>query len=171
MIFNQGSFYLSSLFSNNFVYLSGLKHIEMKKFFAEFRAFAMRGNVVDMAVGIIIGAAFGKIVSSLVGDVIMPGIGLLIGGVDFSNLAITLQQASVDANGKEIAPAVLIRYGAFLQVILDFIIVAFAIFMMIKGMTALQKRKDAETPPPAPAKMTPDQELLTEIRDLLKKDK
>lgn len=143
----------------------------MRKFFAEFRAFAMRGNVVDMAVGIIIGAAFGKIVSSLVGDIIMPGIGLLVGGVDFSSLAITLQQAVTDANGKEISSAVLIRYGAFLQVILDFMIVAFAIFMMIKGMTALQKRKDAEIPPPAPPKITPEQELLTEIRDLLKKDK
>lgn len=143
----------------------------MKKFLADFRAFAMRGNVVDMAVGIIIGAAFGKIVSSLVGDIIMPGIGLLVGGVDFSDLAITLKQAVVDAAGKETSPAVLIRYGAFLQVILDFIIVAFAIFMMIKGMTALQKKKEEEAAAPAAPKITPDQELLTEIRDLLKNKK
>lgn len=141
----------------------------MKQFFADFKAFTMRGNVVDMAVGIIIGAAFGKIVSSLVGDIIMPGVGLLIGGVDFSSLSVTLKHAVVDAGGKEIAPAVLIRYGAFIQVVLDFIIVAFAIFMMIKGVSSLQ-RKRAEAPvAPEPPKPTVDQELLTEIRDLLKK--
>ncbi len=142
----------------------------MKRFLAEFKAFAMRGNVVDMAVGIIIGAAFGKIVSSLVGDIIMPGIGLFIGGVDFSDLAITLKHAVIDADGKEITPAVLLKYGSFLQVVVDFIIVAFAIFMMIKGMTALQRKKEEEpTSAPEPPKMTTDQELLTEIRDLLKK--
>lgn len=142
----------------------------MKQFFEDFKAFTMRGNVVDMAVGIIIGAAFGKIVSSLVGDIIMPGVGLLIGGVDFSNLSITLKQAVVDAAGKEIAPAVLIRYGAFIQVVLDFVIVAFAIFMMIKGITSLQRKKaTAPTAAAEPPKPTLDQELLTEIRDLLKK--
>ena len=145
----------------------------MRKFFEDFKAFAMRGNVVDMAVGIIIGAAFGKIVSSLVGDIVMPSIGLFVGGVDFSDLAVTLKQATLDASGKEIAPAVLLKYGAFLQVVLDFIIVAFAIFMMIKGMTALQRKKENEAAAPVsePPKMTPDQELLTEIRDLLKNDK
>ncbi|MEG2849645.1 MAG: large-conductance mechanosensitive channel protein MscL [Bacteroidales bacterium] len=143
----------------------------MKQFFEDFKAFTMRGNVVDMAVGIIIGAAFGKIVSSLVGDIIMPGVGLLIGGVDFSNLAIVLKQAVVDANGKEIAPAVLIKYGAFIQVIFDFIIVAFAIFMMIKGITILQRKKEsAPSVAQTPAKKTPQEELLTEIRDILKKN-
>lgn len=143
----------------------------MRQFFEDFKVFIMRGNVVDMAVGIIIGAAFGKIVSSLVGDIIMPGVGLLIGGVDFSNLSITLKHAVTDAGGKEIAPAVLIKYGAFVQVILDFIIVAFSIFLMIKGISVLQRRK--ETPQavtPEPPKITPEQELLTEIRDLLKKN-
>ncbi|MEF9932201.1 MAG: large-conductance mechanosensitive channel protein MscL [Bacteroidales bacterium] len=143
----------------------------MKQFFEDFKAFTMRGNVVDMAVGIIIGAAFGKIVSSLVGDIIMPGVGLLIGGVDFSNLAIVLKQAVVDANGKEIAPAVLIKYGAFIQVIFDFIIVAFAIFMMIKGITILQRKKEsAPSVAQTPAKKTPQEEILAEIRDILKKN-
>lgn len=141
----------------------------MKKFLADFKAFAMRGNVVDMAVGIIIGAAFGKIVSSLVGDIIMPGVGLLIGGVDFSDLAITLKHAVIDAGGKEVSPAVLIRYGAFIQVVLDFIIVAFAIFMVIKGITILQNKKETAAAP-EPPKPTPDQELLTEIRDILRKN-
>ncbi|MDH4561448.1 large-conductance mechanosensitive channel protein MscL [Pseudomonas sp. BN411] len=126
----------------------------------EFKAFAVKGNVVDMAVGIIIGAAFGKIVSSFVGDVIMPPIGLLIGGVDFSDLAITLKAAEGDI------PAVVLSYGKFIQTILDFVIVAFAIFMGVKAINKL-KREEAAAPeaPPAPTK---DQELLTEIRDLLK---
>ena len=127
----------------------------------EFKTFAMRGNVVDMAVGIIIGAAFGKIVSSFVADVIMPPIGLLIGGVDFSNLAITLKQAVGDA------PAVTLSYGKFIQSIVDFVVIAFAIFMVIKAMNTLQKKQeDAPAPPPAP---TPEESLLTEIRDILKK--
>ena len=126
----------------------------------EFKAFAVKGNVVDMAVGIIIGAAFGKIVSSFVGDVIMPPIGLLIGGVDFSDLAITLKAAQGDL------PAVVMSYGKFIQTILDFVIVAFAIFMGVKAINHL-KRKEAEAPsvPPVP---TPEETLLTEIRDLLK---
>ena len=127
---------------------------------SEFKAFAVKGNVVDMAVGIIIGAAFGKIVSSFVGDVIMPPIGLLIGGVDFTDLAITLKAAEGDI------PAVVLSYGKFIQTVLDFVIVAFAIFMGIKVLNRL-KREEAAAPeaPPAP---TRDQELLTEIRDLLK---
>ncbi|WP_044872217.1 large-conductance mechanosensitive channel protein MscL [Pseudomonas sp. LFM046] len=127
---------------------------------SEFKAFAVKGNVVDMAVGIIIGAAFGKIVSSFVGDVIMPPIGLLIGGVDFSDLAITLKAAEGNV------PAVVLAYGKFIQTVLDFIIVAFAIFMGVKAINQL-KRAEAAAPeaPPAPTK---DQELLTEIRDLLK---
>jgi len=131
----------------------------------EFKAFAMRGNVVDMAVGIIIGAAFGKIVSSLVADVIMPPIGLLLGGVDFSDLAFVLQQASTDEAGATV-PAVTISYGVFLQTVLDFIIVAFAIFMVVKAMNNL-KKKEAEKAPD-PVKMSSEEALLTEIRDLLK---
>ena len=126
----------------------------------EFKAFAVKGNVVDMAVGIIIGAAFGKIVSSFVGDVIMPPIGLLIGGVDFSDLAITLKAAEGDL------PAVVLSYGKFIQTVLDFVIVAFAIFMGVKVINQL-KREEAVAPsaPPAPS---PEEVLLTEIRDLLK---
>ena len=125
----------------------------------EFKTFAMRGNVVDMAVGIIIGGAFGKIVSSFVADVIMPPIGILIGGVDFSNLAIVLKEAVGDV------AAVTINYGAFIQTVLDFMIIAFAIFMAIKAMNSLKKEKE-ETPeePPAPSK---EETLLTEIRDVL----
>ncbi|PAV46711.1 large conductance mechanosensitive channel protein MscL [Pseudomonas sp. HAR-UPW-AIA-41] len=127
---------------------------------SEFKAFAVKGNVVDMAVGIIIGAAFGKIVTSFVGDVIMPPVGLLIGGVDFTDLAITLKAA------EGTAPAVMLSYGKFIQTVLDFVIVAFAIFMGVKAINRL-KREEAAAPevPPAPTK---DQELLSEIRDLLK---
>lgn len=126
----------------------------------EFKAFAVKGNVVDMAVGIIIGAAFGKIVSSFVGDVIMPPLGLLIGGVDFSDLAITLKAAQGDI------PAVVLAYGRFIQTVLDFVIVAFAIFMGVKAINRL-KREEAAAPsvPPAPSTQ---EVLLTEIRDLLK---
>ena len=125
----------------------------------EFKTFAMRGNVVDMAVGIIVGAAFGKIVSSFVADVVMPPIGLLIGGVDFSNLSIIIKEAVGDV------AAVSINYGQFIQTVFDFVIIAFAIFMAIKGMNSL-KKKEEEAPeePPAPSK---EETLLTEIRDLL----
>jgi len=127
--------------------------------FKEFKEFAVNGNVVDMAVGIIIGAAFGKIITSLVADVIMPPIGVAMGGVDFSNLSIIVQEA-IDKK-----PAVVISYGKFLQTIIDFIIISFAIFMAVKGMNTL-KKKEAEAAPAAP----PNQEvLLAEIRDLLKK--
>jgi large conductance mechanosensitive channel len=126
----------------------------------EFKAFAVRGNVVDMAVGIIIGAAFGKIVSSAVADIVMPPLGVMIGGVDFSELAITLKAAT------EATPAVVLGYGKFIQALLDFTIVALAVFLLVKGTNAL-KRKEAEAPslPPAPSK---EEQLLTEIRDLLK---
>lgn len=126
----------------------------------EFKAFAIRGNVVDMAVGIIIGAAFGKIVSSFVGDVVMPPLGLLIGGVDFSDLAVVLKEAVGDT------PAVTISYGRFIQTVIDFTIIAFAVFMGVKAINRL-KRKEAAAPstPPAPSKQ---ELLLTEIRDLLK---
>lgn len=127
---------------------------------SEFKEFAMRGNVVDMAVGIIIGAAFGKIVSSFVADVIMPPIGVLIGGVDFSNLAVTIQDATAEAE------AVTIKYGAFIQTVFDFLIVAFAIFMVIKLMNSLKKKEEeAPAAPPEPSK---EEVLLGEIRDLLK---
>jgi large conductance mechanosensitive channel len=107
---------------------------------SEFREFAVKGNVMDMAVGIIIGAAFGKIVSSLVTDVIMPPIGVLIGGVDFSSLAITLKDAVLAADGATVAkPAVLLSYGKFIQTVLDFLIVAWAIFMLVKGMNNLRR--------------------------------
>lgn len=125
----------------------------------EFKKFAMRGNVVDMAVGIIIGGAFGKIVSSFVGDVIMPPIGVLLGGVDFSSLTLTIKEAT------ETTPAVMLSYGKFINTIIDFIIIAFAIFMVIKAMNSLKKKEEAAPPPAPPA----DVQLLTEIRDLLKK--
>ena len=146
----------------------------MKNFLEEFKAFAMRGNVVDMAVGIIIGGACGKIVSSFVGDIVMPALGLLVGGIDFSDLSVTLKQAVME-NGQEIAPAVMLRYGAFIQVIIDFVIIAFAIFMMIKAMAMLQRKKAeavAETPAPAPEpQISEEQKLLAEIRDILKEKK
>lgn len=127
---------------------------------SEFKAFAVKGNVVDMAVGIIIGAAFGKIVSSFVGDVVMPPLGILIGGVDFSDLAIILKAAEGDV------PAVTLGYGKFIQTVIDFTIVAFAIFMGIKVLNKLKREEEAApATPPAPTK---DQELLSEIRDLLK---
>jgi large conductance mechanosensitive channel len=129
---------------------------------SEFRDFAMRGNVVDMAVGIVIGGAFGKIVSSFVNDVLMPPIGLALGGVDFSQLAVTLQEASGDV------AAVTLNYGAFIQTVVDFIIIAFAIFMVIKAMNNLKKKEEAApAPPPKPSE---EVTLLQEIRDLMKKD-
>lgn len=129
-------------------------------FVQEFKEFAMKGNVVDMAVGIIIGAAFGKIVSSFVGDLIMPPLGLLIGGVDFSDLAVTLKAAS------DGAAAVTLNYGKFIQTVFDFTIVALAIFVAIKAMNKLKKAEPAA--PPAPPEPSAEEKLLTEIRDLLK---
>lgn len=127
----------------------------------EFKAFAMRGNVVDMAVGIVIGGAFGKIVSSFVADVIMPPLGMLLGKVNFVDLAVTLKAAS-----GEVA-AVTLNYGKFIQAAVDFVIIAFAIFLVIKGMNSLKKKEEAAPEvPPAPSK---EEILLTEIRDLLKK--
>jgi len=128
---------------------------------SEFKSFAMRGNVIDMAVGIVIGGAFGKIVSSFVNDVLMPPIGILVGGVDFSDLAIVLKEASGDV------AAVTLNYGTFIQTVLDFVIIAFAIFMVVKAMNNLKKKEEAA--PPAPPKPSAEVELLTEIRDALKK--
>lgn len=133
----------------------------------EFKEFAMRGNVVDLAVGVIIGAAFGKIVSSFVGDVIMPVLGLIIGGVNFTDIKILLKDAILAADGAIVKPAVTLNIGNFIQVIFDFMIIAFAIFLAVKGINRMSKKKEeAPAAPPAPTK---DQELLTEIRDLLKK--
>ncbi len=132
----------------------------------EFKAFAMKGNVVDMAVGIIIGAAFGKIVASFVNDVLMPPLGALLGGVNFTDFKFIIQEASIDEAGQAIA-AVSINYGNFIQVTIDFIIVAFAIFLMVKGMNSMKKKEEAKpAAPPAPSKQ---EVLLGEIRDLLKK--
>lgn len=138
----------------------------MKKVLQEFKQFAMRGNVVDMAVGIIIGGAFGKIVSSVVGDLIMPAVGLLVGGMNFSDLKITLKHAVMEGD-KVITPAVSINYGNFIQVTIDFIIIAFAVFLLIKGVNAFNKKKKEEAPK-APTAPPADIQLLTEIRDLLK---
>jgi len=140
-------------------------------FVKEFKQFAMRGNVVDMAVGIIIGAAFGKIVSSLVNDVIMPPIGMLLGGINFSEFMMVIKDAvpaTVDAAGKAVpaAAAVTLNYGTFIQMIIDFLIIALAIFMMIRVMNKMQKKEEAKpAPPPAPSK---EETLLAEIRDILK---
>lgn len=130
----------------------------------EFRDFAMRGNVVDLAVGVIIGAAFGTIVSSLVDDIIMPPIGLALAGIDFSKLALVLQPASVGADGKEV-PAVAIAYGKFLNALLKFVIVAWVLFLIIKAMNSMKKKEEAAPPVAIPE----DVLLLREIRDSLKK--
>lgn len=134
-------------------------------FFQEFKAFAMRGSVVDLAVGVIIGAAFGKIVSAFVDKIIMPPIGILLGKVNFSDLKFVLQNAVMDGD-KVISPEVAIGYGSFFQSIVDFIIIAFCIFIVVKLYQGAVKREEDAPPPPAPP--TKEQVLLTEIRDLLK---
>lgn len=134
----------------------------------EFKEFAMRGNVVDMAVGIIIGAAFGKIVTSMVNDVIMPPIGKLLGGVDFSNLFFTLGSGEYASLAEaQAAGAATLNYGLFINTVVNFIIVAFAIFLLIKAINNLKKKEEAK--PAAPPEPSAEQKLLTEIRDLLKK--
>ena len=140
----------------------------MKKFIKEFREFINRGNVMDMAVGIIIGGAFGKIVSSLVSDIIMPPIGMLVGGMNFSNLHIVLQKAHMNEATGKMVEAVTLNYGNFIQTTIDFLIIAFSIFIAIKFMNKLRTKKEetpAPTAPPAPSK---EEVLLTEIRDILK---
>ncbi len=131
----------------------------------EFKTFAMRGNVIDMAVGIIIGAAFGKIVSSLVIDVIMPPIGLILGGVDFSSLSVVLQNAVMEGD-QVISEAVTLNYGVFINTVIEFLIIAFAIFLVVRTMNNLKKK---EEPAPAADPGPTEKELLSEIRDLLKK--
>ncbi|CDA76716.1 large-conductance mechanosensitive channel [Bacteroides sp. CAG:530] len=142
----------------------------MKKMLQEFKTFAMRGNVVDMAVGIIVGGAFGKIVSSVVGDLIMPAVGLLVGGVNFTDLKIVMKDAVLEGD-KVITPEVSLNYGNFIQVVFDFLIIAFAVFLLIKGINALNRKKEAPAAPATPPAPPADVQLLTEIRDLLKEKK
>jgi large conductance mechanosensitive channel len=131
----------------------------------EFREFAMKGSVVDLAVGLVIGTAFGAIVKSLVDDIIMPPIGLILGNVDFSQLKYVMQPASMGTDGKEIAE-VAIRYGGFLNIVITFVIVAFSVFMIVKAMNSLKRKQEAA---PAPAETPAQEKLLAEIRDLLAK--
>jgi large conductance mechanosensitive channel len=138
----------------------------MSNWIKEFKEFAMKGNVLDMAIGIIIGAAFGKIVASLVEHVLMPPLGWAMGGVDFSDKIITLKQAVVDAAGTITTPAIELKYGLFINAVINFLIVAFAIFMVVKGINTM-KRKEAAKPEPVHAP-TVEEKLLTEIRDILK---
>ena len=144
----------------------------MSKILSEFKAFAVKGNAVDMAVGVIIGGAFGKIVSSIVNDIIMPPIGWLIGGVNFSDLKFELPTVKI---GDETMQAATINYGAFIQTVIDFVIIAFCVFMLVKGINKLAslKKKEEEEAKPAPEEPKPTKEelLLAEIRDLLKERK
>ncbi len=143
-------------------------------FLKEFKEFAVKGNVMDMAVGVIIGGAFGKIVTSVVNDIIMPPIGLLVGGVDFADMKLTMKQQVLDAAGEVVSPAVTWNYGAFIQQVVDFTILAFCVFILVKLINSLNKKKEAPAPAPAPApEPQPSKEeiLLTEIRDLLKERK
>lgn len=135
----------------------------------EFKEFAVKGNVVDLAVAVIIGGAFGKIVSSFVNDIVMPPIGLLLGGMDFKKLAIVLKEAVVDDAGEVVTAAVTLNYGSFIQNVVDFTIIAFVIFLAVKTINRMKKKEEAApAPPPAPPK---SEVLLEEIRDLLKKEK
>lgn len=141
----------------------------MKKFFEEFKQFAMRGNVIDLAVGVVIGGAFGKITTSLVNDIIMPFISILTGGIDFSDWKWVLKEAVLNADGTEAAAAISVNFGSLVAVILDFIIIAFAIFCMIKALNRLQRKKEEKpATPPAPPEPSAEEKLLTEIRDLLR---
>ena len=151
----------------------------MKKFFEEFKAFAMRGNVIDLAVGMIIGSAFGKITSSLVNDVIMPAVSMLMGGVNFSDWKLVLKEAVLNPDGTEAVAEIAVKYGNLIAVIVDFIILAFAIFCMVKAINTMREKAEAlrkkeeevvEEEPEAPAEPEPsaEEKLLMEIRDILK---
>ena len=134
---------------------------------SEFREFAVKGNVVDLAVGVVIGAAFGKIVSALVDGIVMPLVGMMLGGVDFGSLAVVLEPAVVDAaTGAETVPAVLLKYGMFIQTLVDFVIIAFVIFLAVKAINRMKRKEEAA---PAPAAPSAEVVLLTEIRDALKR--
>ena len=149
----------------------------MGKFLTEFKQFAVKGNAIDMAVGVIIGGAFGKIVTSIVNDIIMPPIGWLIGGVDFKELKVVLKDAvpeQLDEAGNVVQKAVAevtLNYGAFIQNVIDFIIIAFCVFMLVRFITNLNKKKEEPATPPAPPAPSAEEKLLTEIRDLLKEKK
>lgn len=143
----------------------------MKKFFEEFKAFAMRGNVLDMAVGVVVGGAFGKITTSLVNDIIMPLISMLTGGIDFSQWKWVLKEAVANAEGViDPATEVAVKFGSTIAVIIDFIIIAFAVFCMVKAINSFHRKKEEPAPEPAPEEPAAPtaEELLTEIRDLLK---
>lgn len=142
----------------------------MGKILQEFKTFAMRGNVIDMAVGVIIGGAFGKIVSSLVADVIMPLVGLLVGGINFSQLKWTIKPAVMDGDAV-VSPEVSLNYGNFIQVTFDFLIIAVSVFLMVKAINTLSKKKKEEVAKPVPPPPSDEVKLLAEIRDLLKKEK
>ena len=139
-------------------------------FLQDFKAFAMKGNVIDMAVGVIIGGAFGKIVSSVVADVIMPPIGLLVGGVNFTDLKWVLKPA-VMQDGQEVAAAVTLNYGNFLQVTFDFLVIAFSVFLFVRLLSRLNRKQEKPAAPAAPPAPSKEEQLLTEIRDLLKERK
>ena len=141
------------------------------KFWSDFKDFAMKGNVIDMAVGVVVGGAFGKIVTSLVNDLIMPAVGSLLGGFDFTNLKAVLSKAVVGADGEIVKQAVTLNYGNFIQETVNFLIIAFSIFLVIKGIMKMTKKKEAEPEPAAPAPKPDDVVLLEEIRDLLKDKK
>ena len=147
----------------------------MKKFFEEFKSFAMRGNVVDMAVGVVIGGAFGKITTSIVNDIIMPFISMLTGGVDFTQWKWVLKEVVLDAEGAVVSAEVAVKFGSTIAIILDFIIIAFAVFCLVKGLNSLRRKEEpapAPEPEPEPAPPAPTaEELLAEIRDLLKEQK
>ena len=149
----------------------------MGKFLTEFKQFAVKGNAIDMAVGVIIGGAFGKIVTSIVNDIIMPPIGWLIGGVDFKELKVVLKDAvpeQLDEAGNVVQKAVAevtLNYGAFIQNVIDFIIIAFCVFMLVRFITNLNKKKEEPATPPTPPAPSAEEKLLTEIRDLLKEKK
>ena len=147
----------------------------MKKFFEEFKTFAMRGNVIDMAVGVVIGGAFGKITTSIVNDIIMPLISMLTGGVDFSQWKWILKEAVLDAEGAVVSAEVAVKFGNTIAIILDFVIIAFAVFCLVKALNSLRRKKEEPTPEPDPEPEAPPaptaEELLTEIRDLLKEQK
>ncbi|HJC92697.1 MAG TPA: large-conductance mechanosensitive channel protein MscL [Candidatus Phocaeicola excrementigallinarum] len=142
----------------------------MGKILQEFKKFAMRGNVIDMAVGVIIGGAFGKIVSSLVADVVMPLVGLLVGGINFTQLKWVIKPAVMDGD-KVVTPEASLNYGNFIQVTFDFLVIAVAVFLMVKGINTLSRKKKEEAAKVTPPAPSAEVQLLTEIRDLLKEKK